>query len=36
VEALTRVTELQPAFPGAYFELGVCYRALGDPKKALE
>ena len=36
MEALTRVTELQPAFPGAYFELGVCYRALGDPKKALE
>ena len=30
---LTRVTELSPAFPGAYFELGVCYRQLGDPRR---
>ena len=33
---MTRVTKLSPTFPGAYFELGVCYRAPGDPKKALE
>lgn len=36
VVPLTRVTELTPAFPGAYFELGVCHQALGDPKRALE
>jgi len=36
VVPLTRVTELTPAFPGAYLELGVCHRALGDPPKALE
>jgi len=35
VDALTQVTELTPAFPGAYFELGVCHRQLGDMEKAL-
>lgn len=34
-EALTRVTELSPAFPPAHFELGVCHRQLGDLPKAL-
>lgn len=36
VDALTQVTELSPTFPGADFELGVCYRRLGDLPKALE
>jgi tetratricopeptide (TPR) repeat protein len=36
VDALTQVTEIQPGFPGAHFELGVCYRGLGDLEKALE
>ena len=35
VEALTRVTELTPTFPGAYLQLGACHRKLGDPSKAL-
>ena len=35
VEALTRVTELQPGFPGAYLQLGICYGKLGDIEKAL-
>jgi tetratricopeptide (TPR) repeat protein len=34
-EALTRVTQLQPAFPGAWLELGICYGKLGDVEKAL-
>jgi tetratricopeptide (TPR) repeat protein len=34
-DALTQVTELQPAFAGAHFELGVCYRQLHDMPKAL-
>jgi tetratricopeptide (TPR) repeat protein len=36
VPVLTRVTELTPSFPASYFELGVCYRNLGEPAKALE
>jgi tetratricopeptide (TPR) repeat protein len=36
VDALTRVTELRPSFPGAYLQLGACHRMLGDPEKALE
>jgi tetratricopeptide (TPR) repeat protein len=32
---LTRVTELSPGFAGAYLELGVCQRKLGDAPKAL-
>jgi len=36
IEALTRVTELSPSFPGAYFQLGVCQRKLGDLPKALD
>ena len=35
LEPLTRVTELNPAFPRAYFEIGVCQRQLGDLPKAL-
>jgi tetratricopeptide (TPR) repeat protein len=35
-EALTQVAQLNPAFPGAYFELGICYGHLGDKTKALE
>jgi tetratricopeptide (TPR) repeat protein len=34
-DALTQVTELQPAFAGAHFELGVCYRNLRDTPRAL-
>jgi tetratricopeptide (TPR) repeat protein len=34
--SLTRVTELSPGFAGAYFEIGVCQRELGDVPKALE
>ena len=34
-DALTQVTELTPDFPGAYFELGVCLRQLGDVEGAL-
>jgi tetratricopeptide (TPR) repeat protein len=36
VAALTRVTERGSKYPGAYFELGVCYRQLGDLEKSLE
>jgi tetratricopeptide (TPR) repeat protein len=36
VAPLTRVTELSPQFPGAYFQLGVCHGKLGDSPKALE
>lgn len=36
VAALTQVTEQTSRLPGAYFELGVCYRQLGDLPKALE
>ena len=36
VSALTQVTEQTTRFPGAYFELGVSYRQLGDLPKALE
>jgi tetratricopeptide (TPR) repeat protein len=36
VVALTQVTEQTSKLPGAYFELGVCYRQLGDSAKALE
>ena len=36
VAALTQVTEQTSKLPGAYFELGVCYRQLGDTAKALE
>ena len=36
VEALTRVTELQPGFPGAYLQLGICYSKLGDVERALD
>jgi tetratricopeptide (TPR) repeat protein len=32
---LTRVTELSPGFAGAYLELGVCQRKLGDAPRAL-
>ncbi len=35
VEPLTRVTELQPTFPGAWLELGICYDKLGEAEKAL-
>lgn len=35
VDVLIQVTELTPSFAGAYFELGVCYRQLGDLPKAL-
>jgi tetratricopeptide (TPR) repeat protein len=35
VDPLTQVTELNPTFPGAQFELGVCYRQLHEPAKAL-
>ncbi len=34
-DALTQVTELTPAFPGAWFELGVCLRQLGEVERAL-
>ena len=34
-ESLARVTELQPEFPGAWLELGICYDKLGDREKAL-
>ncbi len=34
-EPLTRVTELQPEFPGAWLELGICYDKLGETDKAL-
>jgi tetratricopeptide (TPR) repeat protein len=34
-QSLVRVTELQPAFPGAWLELGICYGKLGDVDKAL-
>jgi tetratricopeptide (TPR) repeat protein len=34
-QALTEVTNLTPDFPGAHFELGVCYRELHDSPKAL-
>ena len=36
VEALTRVTQLVPNFPPAYFELGVCMQRQGDQPKAVE
>jgi tetratricopeptide (TPR) repeat protein len=32
---LTRVTELSPGFAGAWLELGVCQRKLGDAPRAL-
>ena len=32
---LTKVTELSPRFAGAYVEIGVCQRRLGDAEKAL-
>jgi tetratricopeptide (TPR) repeat protein len=35
LEPLTRVTELEPSFPGAWLELGICYGKLGDVEKAL-
>jgi len=35
VEPLTRVTELQPTFPGAWLQLGICYAKLGETEKAL-
>jgi tetratricopeptide (TPR) repeat protein len=35
VEPLTRVTELQPDFSGAWLELGICHGKLGDVDKAL-
>jgi tetratricopeptide (TPR) repeat protein len=35
VKSLIRVTELQPAFPGAWLELGICHGKLGDVEKAL-
>jgi tetratricopeptide (TPR) repeat protein len=35
IPPLTRVTELSPDFPGAWFELGVCHRQIGDADKAL-
>lgn len=34
-EALTQVTELSPAFPGAFFELGICRQQLHDKPGAL-
>jgi tetratricopeptide (TPR) repeat protein len=36
VEPLTRVTGLQPGFPGAWLQLGICYGKLGDTEKALD
>jgi tetratricopeptide (TPR) repeat protein len=36
VESLTRVTELQPDFPGAWLQLGICYGKLGETGKALD
>jgi tetratricopeptide (TPR) repeat protein len=35
IGALTEVTRLTPTFPGAYFELGVCQRQLGERELAL-
>jgi tetratricopeptide (TPR) repeat protein len=35
IPPLTQVTELSPDFPGAWFQLGVCQRQLGDTGKAL-
>jgi tetratricopeptide (TPR) repeat protein len=35
IEPLTRVTELQPEFPGAWLQLGICYGKVGDTEKAL-
>ena len=35
IDALTQVTALNPIFPGAHFELGVCHRELHDQAKAL-
>lgn len=35
IPPLVQVTELTPEFPGAWFELGVCHRELGDTEKAL-
>lgn len=35
VDALTKVAEINPAFPGVQFELGICHRQLGDNTKAL-
>ncbi len=35
VEPLTRVTELQPTFPGAWLQLGICHAKLGETDKAL-
>jgi len=34
-ESLARVTELQPDFPGAWLELGICHDKLGETEKAL-
>lgn len=34
-DALIQVIELTPSFAPAHFELGACYRQLGDPPKAL-
>lgn len=36
LEALTRVTQLQPGFPGAWLQIGICYGKLGDTEKALD
>ncbi len=36
VDALVQVTQLNPDFPPAYFELGVCYQQQNDPERALE
>jgi tetratricopeptide (TPR) repeat protein len=36
IEPLTRVTELQPGFPGAWLQLGICYGKLGDVERALD
>ena len=35
IEPLTKVTELQPDFPGAWLQLGICFAKLGDTEKAL-
>lgn len=35
IESLTRVTELQPGFAGAWLELGICHGKLGEVDKAL-
>jgi tetratricopeptide (TPR) repeat protein len=35
IPPLVQVTELTPAFPGAWFQLGACHRQLGDTQKAL-